>query len=138
MRRRAVIGLGAICALATAGGVSTAALSDHGTLAAFESRLDGYCASVGHRHAVGTTFGDRELSGVATTDSLECNMLSGFVDVVAFTSTPARARALAGAGADADGACLIGPREAVFADLLAPGMDRQFRRWCSDLGGRLA
>jgi hypothetical protein len=120
MRRRVVIGI-AVLAAGVALGVSR---GDHGTVAAFASRLDDHCASVEHRRV------EPSLPGAVSDDELECTMLSGFVDVVTFDSAGARDRAGA--------ACVIGTREAVFERLLAPGMHERFRGWCRELGGRLA
>ena len=127
MGRRLVIGIAALFALAVAGVAAAAVVRDHGTVAAFESRLDGHCASVGHRRAEGATIGEPQLRGVVSDDQLECNMLSGFVDVITFRSASARGQVR--------DACRLGDAEAVVEDLYAPGMGREFRAWCEELDG---
>lgn len=107
-----------------------------GTAGHLESWLKGHCASVDHQRLPAPQGTSLPRQGVTSDDQLVCNMLSGQVDVLQFSSQAARNAAIAKSTAGLDGACLVKSDQLVVDNLLGGGHQRDFREWCKRLDGR--
>jgi hypothetical protein len=135
-RQRIIKGVCVVTSIAVVG-IVVWLRSPHGTVEHLNHWLNDHCTSVDHQRTRFSPDKTVPRRGVVANDRLNCNMLSGWVEVLHFDTPAHRQAAMADPQLHRRTICSVSTNQLVIDAQLGGSERRYFTSWCADLDGKL-